>query len=217
MLSASMRSAALLPLLRSSPDGVGTGVAVGPSVGLGLGVGLTACAVAKSSKQKSATVIRVIAGAKPRESFGTKCLRTRRSDVWIGVFISFTSLYLGFYLWCLRHQCPDRGAPLSAWCRHRRIAPWSAQTALVVKAEGSHIRTWWQLAVAHWRNNQVADRRIDRRQRLRDTTSVRAIGDIQFCSDFLMCQLNQPIATALARCWLTYTASAFAGRRASNL
>ncbi len=33
--------------------------------------------------------------------------------------------------------------------------------------------------------------------------SVRAIGDIQFCSDFLMCQLNQAIATARARCWLT--------------
>ena len=51
------------------------------------------------------------------------------------------------------------------------------------------------MAVAHWRNNQVPDRGIDRRQCLRDTASVRAVGDIQFCSDFLMCQLNQAIAT----------------------
>jgi len=55
------------------------------------------------------------------------------------------------------------------------------------------------VAVADWRNNQVPDRRIDRRQRLHDAASVRAIGDIQFCSDFLMRQLNQ----AVASWWLT--------------
>jgi len=55
------------------------------------------------------------------------------------------------------------------------------------------------VAVAHWRNNQVPDRRIGGRQRLRDTASVRTVGDIQFCSDFLMRQLNQAIATW----WLT--------------
>ena len=49
------------------------------------------------------------------------------------------------------------------------------------------------MAVAHWRNNQVPDQGIDRRQCLRETASVRAVGDIQFCSDFLMCQLNQAI------------------------
>ena len=53
------------------------------------------------------------------------------------------------------------------------------------------------MAVAHWRNNQVTDQRIDRRQCLRDTASVGAVGDIQFCSDFLMRQLNQAIATVL--------------------
>ena len=55
------------------------------------------------------------------------------------------------------------------------------------------------MAVAHWRNNQVPDQRIDRRQRLRDTASVRAVGDIQFRSDFLVRQLNQAIAMR----WLT--------------
>jgi hypothetical protein len=50
------------------------------------------------------------------------------------------------------------------------------------------------VAVAHWRNNQVPDRRIDRRQRLRNTAPVGAISDVQFCSDFLMRQLNQPVA-----------------------
>jgi hypothetical protein len=47
-----------------------------------------------------------------------------------------------------------------------------------------------QRSVAYWRNNQIPDRRIDRRQCLRDATPVRAIGDIQFCSDFLMRQPN---------------------------
>ena len=50
------------------------------------------------------------------------------------------------------------------------------------------------MAVANWRNNQIPDRRIDRRQRLRDTASVRAVGDIQFCSDFLKGQLDQAVA-----------------------
>jgi hypothetical protein len=55
------------------------------------------------------------------------------------------------------------------------------------------------VAVAHWRNNQAPDRGIDRRQRLCNTASLRAIGDVQFRSDFLMRQLNQPIASW----WLT--------------
>jgi hypothetical protein len=88
---------------------------------------------------------------------------------------------------------PRSGAWTRIW-RRRHIAPWSAQTAFVVKAEGSHIRTQRQVAVAHWRNNQVPDRRIDRRQRLRNTASLRAIGDVQFRSYFLMRQLNQAIA-----------------------
>ncbi len=55
------------------------------------------------------------------------------------------------------------------------------------------------VAVANWRNHLVPDQCVDRHQCLRDTASVRAGGDIQFCSDFLMHQLNQ----AIAPWWLT--------------
>jgi len=55
------------------------------------------------------------------------------------------------------------------------------------------MRNQWQVTVAHWRNNEVPDRRIDRRQRLRDAASICAVGDIQFCRDLLMRQLNQCI------------------------
>jgi len=51
------------------------------------------------------------------------------------------------------------------------------------------------MAIANWRNHQVPNRRIGRRQCLRHTALVSAIGDIEFCSDLLMCQLNQAIAT----------------------
>jgi len=104
MLSASTLSAALLLLPRSSPDGVGTGVAVGLGAGLGLGVGFTAYAVGKNSKQTSATAIRVIADAKLRENFASRCFRTRRTEVWIGVFICFIDVvfvFLVFAFGCL--------------------------------------------------------------------------------------------------------------------
>jgi len=55
------------------------------------------------------------------------------------------------------------------------------------------------MAVAYRRDHKVPDRSIGRRQCLRDTASVRAVGDIQFCGDFLVRQLNQVIATW----WLT--------------
>jgi len=60
--------------------------------------------------------------------------------------------------------------------------------------ELAHVAIRSQVTVAHWRNNQGSDQCIDRRQCFRDTTSARAIGDIQFCSDFLMCQLDEAIA-----------------------
>ena len=56
-----------------------------------------------------------------------------------------------------------------------------------------------QMAVANWRNYLVPDQCVDCRQCLRDTAYVRTAGDIQFCSDFLMRQLNQ----AIAPWWLT--------------
>jgi hypothetical protein len=68
---------------------------------------------------------------------------------------------------------------------------WTAQVTAVVPAEVSHKRSGSQIAVAHWRNNQIPDQSIRRRQCLLDTASVGAIGDIQFCSDFLMRQINQ--------------------------
>ena len=51
------------------------------------------------------------------------------------------------------------------------------------------------MAIANWRNHLIADQCIDRRQCLRDTASVRAIGNIEFCSNFLVRQLNQDIST----------------------
>ena len=73
------------------------------------------------------------------------------------------------------------------------MAVWTAQVAAVVAAEGSHVRSGSQEAVAHWRNNQIPDQSIGRRQCLLNTASVGAVGDIQFCGDFLMRQLNQCI------------------------
>lgn len=55
------------------------------------------------------------------------------------------------------------------------------------------------MAIANWWNHLIGDQCIDRRQCLRDTASVRAIGNIEFCSDFLVRQLNQAITTW----WLT--------------
>jgi len=70
-----------------------------------------------------------------------------------------------------------------------------AQPTSVIKPEGSHIRSESQVTVAHWRNNQIPDQSIDARQCLLDTASVRAVGDIQFCSDFETCQENQVIVS----------------------
>jgi hypothetical protein len=50
------------------------------------------------------------------------------------------------------------------------------------------------MAVANWRNNQVPDQSIDRSQCLLDTASVRPVGNVQFCRNFFMRQLNQSIA-----------------------
>ena len=51
------------------------------------------------------------------------------------------------------------------------------------------------MAIANWRNHLIADQCIDRRQCLRYTVLVSAVGDIQFCSDLLTRQLNQRITT----------------------
>ena len=50
------------------------------------------------------------------------------------------------------------------------------------------------MTVADWWNYQVSDQCIGCRQCLRNAASVRAVGDIQFRCDFLVGQLNQPIA-----------------------
>ena len=55
------------------------------------------------------------------------------------------------------------------------------------------------MAIANWRNHQVSDRRVGRRQYLRYTALVSAIGDIELCSDLLVRQLHQAITTW----WLT--------------
>ena len=60
----------------------------------------------------------------------------------------------------------------------RQIALWSAQTTFVVKAEGSHIRSAAQVAIAHRRNNAIPDEAIGRRQCLLDTASVGAVGNV---------------------------------------
>jgi len=50
------------------------------------------------------------------------------------------------------------------------------------------------MAVANWRNNQVPDQSIDCSQCLLYTASVRAVGNVQFCGNLLMRQLNQAVA-----------------------
>lgn len=74
------------------------------------------------------------------------------------------------------------------------MAVWTAQSTAVVAKQVARIWTGSQRTVAHWRNDQTSDQRIDRRNCLRDTASVRAVGDIEFCSDFLTRQFNQSIA-----------------------
>lgn len=49
------------------------------------------------------------------------------------------------------------------------------------------------MPIAYWRNHQVPDQCIDRGYRFRDTASISAIGDIQFCHYLLARQLNQAI------------------------
>ena len=78
------------------------------------------------------------------------------------------------------------------------IAVWTAQVTAVVTTDVLDISRGRQITVAYWRNNQIPDQSIRRRQRLLDTGSVGAVGDIQFCSDFLLGQLNQPITAALS-------------------
>ena len=99
---------------------------------------------------------------------------------------------------------PPRSRSRTRVWRRTRLALWSAQRAAVVEAEGPSVRSGSQVAVAHWRNNQVPNQSIGARQCLRDTAAVRAVGDIQFCSDFLTRQLDQAVATLwLTTWWLT--------------
>jgi hypothetical protein len=73
----------------------------------------------------------------------------------------------------------------------------SAQKAFVVPGERIHVTGHlcsWQESVAHWRNNQIADQRIGCCQCLLDTATVGAVGNVEFCSNFLMRQGNQSIA-----------------------
>jgi hypothetical protein len=80
------------------------------------------------------------------------------------------------------------------WPR-KRFACWCAQGAFVVQTETTLVPGWWQKPGADWRNNQVPNQRFGLCQSLRDTASVRAIGNVQLCRNFLICQGNQSIPT----------------------
>ena len=75
-----------------------------------------------------------------------------------------------------------------------RLAVWTAQPAVIVDGEFAPVITRSQMAVANWRNNQVPDQSIDCSQCLLYTASVRAVGNVQFCGNLLMRQLNQAVA-----------------------
>ena len=48
----------------------------------------------------------------------------------------------------------------------------------------------FQESVAHWRNNQVPNQRVDICQCLLDASSIGAVSNVEFCRDFLMRQGN---------------------------
>jgi hypothetical protein len=47
-----------------------------------------------------------------------------------------------------------------------------------------------QESIAHWRDNQVSYQSIDLCQCLLDTSSVPAVGNVEFCGYLLMRELN---------------------------
>jgi hypothetical protein len=52
-----------------------------------------------------------------------------------------------------------------------------------------------QVSVANRRDYQVPDQRIGVSQGLLDAASIRTVGDVQFCSNFLMSKDQDPIPT----------------------
>ena len=68
--------------------------------------------------------------------------------------------------------------------------------AFVVKSEGTLVTSrWLRNPVADWRTNQVPNQRIGLCQSLRDTAAIRAVGNVEFCRNFLMRQGNQSVPT----------------------
>jgi hypothetical protein len=72
-----------------------------------------------------------------------------------------------------------------------------------------------QESIANWRNDETVDRGVRIRQCPLDTASVCAIGNVKFCSNFLLCQRNQSISTD----WLLQNHGVFpaSDRRRSHL
>src|SRR4029077_11371490 len=88
--------------------------------------------------------------------------------------------------WC----CCGRGGPFSAGR--------SAHAAFVKVAEnpGQRRRVLRsQVSVADWRDYQVPDQPIGGGQCVLDAASIRAVGNVQFCGNFLMSKDQDPIPT----------------------
>ena len=71
-----------------------------------------------------------------------------------GEYKSATRTWSLCWLW-------PRGGTWTRQRRRRQIALWNAQFASVVQAKRSYVRSQWQMAVAHRRNNLIPDRGID--------------------------------------------------------
>ncbi len=72
----------------------------------------------------------------------------------------------------------------------------SAQVTFIVAAKGPrgglHVSRS-QVSVANWRDYQVTNQGIGVSQCLLDAASIGAVGDVQFCRDFLLGQDEYPI------------------------
>ncbi len=89
--------------------------------------------------------------------------------------------------WSWQGAAPSRR--WSSWSRRRLIAVWSAQHTFVVAANSTHVKchvSGSQISVAHQRDNPIPDQGIEVCQCLRDTASIRAVNNVQFCSNLLM-------------------------------
>ena len=75
------------------------------------------------------------------------------------------------------------------------MAALSALVTVVVSSEHTLENIVSQEPIAHWRDKQVPDQGINLSYGLRDAATVRAVGNVELCCDFLLRQRNQSVST----------------------